>query len=292
MAIKDNVINMQAQNTVYDFIAGKMSFESFNRQINSIVEDIGTLFNNAMSDCSQTEILEIAEKYARPLSLRFDFCKSQIKKLEEQQIELFDKYNVPIEQLLIINPYRELHDKRKEEFLEGIIDFVRFIRLKIEEIYETNQTYNGRVGFFSEKLIYELFLTLYDSIIGYDGKLVNEYEIRYNLIIDSFLDKIVGGNSYEMENFINKNIFMPTCYITDNSDVSLLDYNKRLAKVKKLINQFFPCDINRAKYGWDMHGKWPLNNGEPMTLCAKHSKNGKDHYLFRGGDKEILVSAD
>ncbi len=70
MVLIDNAKLMQAQKVVYDFISGQIKFDDFNLKMSFIFDDIGNLFNETISNFSQTKILESAEKYAQSLACR------------------------------------------------------------------------------------------------------------------------------------------------------------------------------------------------------------------------------
>jgi hypothetical protein len=147
--------------------------------------------------------------------------------------------------------------------------------------------YGGNVSFFTQRCIFDLFARLYDSLFKKIENKNYEYFVRTSLIIDTALDKIVGGNNTSIENLIEERIFRPTEYITKGKNPSLELYNKRLKEIKKLISKSFPSKIGCDEIDFDIQGKWPLDDTQGATLegidCAKNQ------YKFRSEDKQIVI---
>lgn len=90
--------------------------------------------------------------------------------------------------------------------------------------------------------------------------------IRKSLIVDTVLDKLVGGNNIELENIVANKIFNPAQRLTNNVNPKLSHYNKRLKEVKKLIKYVFPSNVDFSKLNYDMHGKWLIVDGKCAVL--------------------------
>lgn len=220
-----------------------------------------------INDYKEKELDEFFVNYSRPYMLEFRVRREYSEDLNNGLKEIIDKYNATIDDSF-------LQDETITKIQNESYDYIKNNYKNISSLFtqerlsrSARNVYNGTVSAFKDDLCYDTTAQLYQSLWGNITNKNYEYSLRSYLINDTVLDKIVGGNNIEIDNYILENILIPTMNIATGNP-SLKEYNKRLRKVKTLIKEYFPSQVPYSKVDWDFHGRWQFVNGKPATLIS------------------------
>lgn len=272
---------IEIKNNLLNFITGKETYNEFIALLNDNFDIIMSDIQSQINSLTYSELNKFFDEFSHPVFEEINYFLEEQNKEIQDKVELLKQFGRPIPESILKNEILEsaIMD-RKKEIIENYKDVKRYFYNSINN-NGYKDIYNGEVSFLTEDTVFDFFAKLYDGLYGRVENKNFEYKIRKSLIVDTVLDKLVGGNNIELENIIANKIFNPTQNLTKNVNPTLSQYNKRLKEVKKLIQDVFPSSVDFSKLDYDMHGKWlivdgkcailnKIDNGEPTFSILKN----------------------
>lgn len=273
---------IEIKNNLLNFITGKETYNEFIALLNDNFDIIMGDIQNQINSLTYSELNKFFDDFSHPVFEEINYFLEEQNREIQDKVELLKQFGRPIPESILKNEILEnAIIERKKEILENYKDIKGyFYNLINNNGYK--EIYNGEVSFLTEDIVFDFYAKLYDGLYGRVQNKNFEYKIRKSLIVDTVLDKLVGGNNIELENIVANKIFKPTQNLTKNVNPTLSQYNKRLKEVKKLIQDVFPSSVDFSKLDYDMHGKWlivdgkcaildKIDNGEPTFSIVKNT---------------------
>jgi hypothetical protein len=276
------MVNIIKERT-HDFMVGEMSYNDFYKFLIDNYNDICCFFQNEINNLQENKLDLFFHNFSQPIMGEINFYHENFNRSIEELKKMYAKYGKTLPETLLKNTDLENLRKDNRNLISSNYQQIEtLIKFSLNESGRGN-VYGGNVSFFTQRCIFDLFARLYDSLFEKIENKNYEYFVRTGLIIDTALDKIVGGNNKSIETIMEEKIFKPTEYITKGKNPDLTLYNKRLKEVNKLVNKIFPSEIGYDKIGFDIHGKWPLEDTQGATL--EEIDHAKNQYQFRSNKK-------
>lgn len=274
--------NIDYQKMIYDFVVGKIDFDEFIANFQDNFNDVCEMLQNKINSLNDKQLQEFFDEYSKPVFAEVKFLNEEFEKSVQEKVNLLKQYGRPVPEFIYKNELVEqLAVESRNEISNGYKD-VKSMILKIMENDSQDLIYGGKVTFLLQDSLFDTVAKLYDGLYEIVPNKNYEYKVQKSLIIDTVLDKIVGGNNRDIERVIDEKIFKPTKDITAGKNPDMETYQKRLSKVNSLIKTVFPANINYSKIDFDIHGKWPIEDGVGMTL---EKDGGKKGYIFKSKKK-------